>query len=213
MKNMTWQDTIRLHVNGPSGEGSGVVALPREQVPENLLALADRMRVELDAEFPAEIDPSWCGARALPSLPGGRGNRVRLGGELVGKLSPVALESVLAHELAHLKCRHWELLLAGSVLAALAGIAVGLAVDFSTPLRLLFGGGVLVLGSAALSWIAEYEADSVAARYVGRDSVARMLEELKDNHFRRVPELTHPTDALRLHRVRRIRVPRMPKPR
>jgi len=213
MKHMTWQDIILLHAHSPHGEGSGVVELTREQVPESLLDLADRMNVTLDDAFPAEIEPKWCGARALPSLWGGRGNRVRLGGELAAKLSSVALESVLAHELAHLKCRHWELLLLGAVLAALAGIAVGLAVDFTTPLRLLLGGGVLVLGAAALSWIAEYEADSVAARYVGRDSVARMLEELKDNHFRRVPELTHPTDALRLHRVRRIRVPRMPKPR
>ena len=70
-----------------------------------------------------------------------------------------------------------------------------------------------MLAAAALCWISEYEADSVAARYVGRDAVACMLEELKDNHFRRVPELTHPTDALRLHRVRRIRVPRKPQSR
>lgn len=212
MKNMTWQDIIRLHVHGPSGEGSGLVALSPERVPGSLLDLAERMNVTLDSAFPVEIDPSWCGARALPRLQGARGNRVRLGGALASKLSPLALESVLAHELAHLKCRHWELLLAGSVLAALAGIAVGLAVDVTTPVRLLLGGGVLVLGAAALSWIAEYEADSVAARYVGRDKVALMLEELKSNHFRRVPELTHPTDALRLHRLRRIRIPRLPTP-
>ena len=209
MKNMTWQDIIRLHVHSPSGEGSGVVALPWEQVPESLLGLADRMNVALDSTFPVEIDPSWCGARALPRLHGARGNRVRLGGALASKLSPLALESVLAHELAHLKCRHWELLLLGSVLATLGGIAVGLAVDVVTPVRMLLGGGVLVLGAAALSWVAEYEADSVAARYVGRDKVALMLEELKSNRFRRVPELTHPTDALRLHRLRRLKIPRV----
>jgi Zn-dependent protease with chaperone function len=212
MEHMTWQDIIRLHVHCPSREGIGVVALPQGQVPESLLILADRMNVALDSAFPVEIDPSWCGARALPGLRGSRGNRVRLGGALAGKLSPVALESVLAHELAHLKCRHWELLLLGTVLAALGGLAVGLAVDVATWIRLLLGGGVLVLAAAALSWVAEYEADSVAARYVGRDKVAMMLEELKNNHFRRVPELTHPTDALRLHRLRRIRIPRLPVP-
>ena len=210
---MTWQDIIRLHAHSPSGEGSGVVALPREQVPESLLGLAERMNVSLDDDFPVEIDPSWCGARALPRLHGGRGNRVRLGGALASKLSQPALDSVLAHELAHLKCRHWELLLAGSALAALGGIAVGLGLDAGTAVRLLLGGGVLVVGAAALSWIAEYEADSVAARYVGRDAVAHMLEELRSNHFRRLPELTHPTDALRLHRLRRIRVPRAPQSR
>jgi len=207
---MTWQDIIRLHVTGPSGESSGVVEIPREQVPESLFTLAGQMRVTLDSSYPVEIDPSWCGARALPTIVGGRGNRVRLGGKLAAKLTPLAFESVLAHELAHLKCRHWELLVLGSVLAALGGIAVGLAVDVATWARLVLGSGVLVVSSAALSWVAEYEADSVAARYVGRDSLAAMLEELKRNHFRKVPEFTHPTDALRLQRLRRMRIPRLP---
>jgi Zn-dependent protease with chaperone function len=195
---MTWQDIVRLHVAGPSGQGNDLVGLRWSDVPGSLSELADRMNVSLDSQFPVEIAPSWRGARALPNLWGGRGNRIRIGVALVEKLSPEALEAVLAHELAHLKCRHWELLLLGSILAALGGIAVGLALKTPEVAGLIAGGMVLVGAFAAMSWAAEFEADGVAARYVGRKTVRVMLRELRERGFRRRPELTHPTDGLRL---------------
>ena len=198
---MTWQDIIRLHVAGPSGKGSDVVELSWSDVPESLSELADRMNVGLDSSSPVEIAPSWLGARALCAIRGRRGKRIRLGGALARKLSPGALEGVLAHELAHLKCRHWELLLAGCLLAAVAGVAAGLAVSLPTVGRLVLGGGVLVLSAAAMSWAAEYEADRVAARYVGYDVMAQTLCELRDSGFRARPEFTHPPDGRRIRRL------------
>ncbi len=195
---MTWQDIIRLHVAGPSGKGNDLVELRWTDVPESLSDLAKRMNVSLDSSLPVEIAPLWRGARALPNLWGGRGNRIRIGVALVEKLSPEALEAVLAHELAHLKCRHWELLLLGSVLATLGGIAVGLVLITPEVVKLIAGGVVLVGSFAAMSWAAEFEADGVAARYVGRKTVRVMLRELRKCGFRRRPELTHPTDGLRL---------------
>lgn len=195
---MTWQDIIRLHVAGPSGQGNDIVGLRWSDVPGSLSELADRMNVSLDRQFPVEISPSWRGARALPRLRGRRGNRIRIGGALVGRFSPEALEAVLAHELAHLKCRHWELLLLGSVLAALGGVALGLALHVPEVARSIVGGLVLIGGFVGMSWAAEFEADGVAARYVGRSTVRTMLRELRAGGFRRRPELTHPTDTLRL---------------
>ncbi|MBE9505736.1 MAG: M48 family metalloprotease [Chloroflexi bacterium] len=137
---MTWQDIIHLHVVGSRGGKKGLVPLRWTELPDSLLRLAGRMGVRLDSSFPVEIAPSWLGARALCAIRGRRGRRIRLGGALARKLSPEALDGVLAHELAHLKCRHWELLLMGCLLAAVAGVAAGLAVSFPTVGRLVLGG-------------------------------------------------------------------------
>ncbi|TFH34398.1 MAG: hypothetical protein E4G93_05400 [Dehalococcoidia bacterium] len=198
---MTWHDIIRLHVAGSAGMSKGVVPLRWSDVPDSLQSLANRMKVALDPGVPVEIAPSWLGARAMVSARGRRGNRIRLGGALAARLSPEALDGVMAHELAHLKCMHWELLLAGTTLAALAGIAVGLAVDFPIALRLLLGGGVLIASAATLSWVAEYEADSVAAQFVGYDVMALTLRELRDSGFRTRAEFTHPPDGSRVRQL------------
>jgi|GEM_PF-3252597 len=198
---MTWQDIIKLHLAGSRPDTRETVVLPLSQLPEGLSDLAERMRVALDPEGPVELAPSWLGARALPALLGGQGNRIRLGGMLARRLTPQALDAVVAHELAHLKCRHWELLLLGAMLAALGGTAIALAVEGPLALRLVLGGLVPLWAAAGLSWGAEYEADRVAARYVGYDSVALMLGELRDSGFRRRAEFTHPPDVRRLKRV------------
>jgi len=198
---MTWHDIIRLHMAGSTGKSKGVVPLRWSDVPESLKSLTERMKVALDPAVPVELSPSWRGARAMVAARRRRGNRIRLGGALAARLSPEALDGVMAHELAHLRCMHWELLLAGSTLAALAGIAVGLAVDLPMALRLFFGGGVLVLSTAALSWLAEYEADSVAAQYVGYDVMALTLRELRDSGFRTRAEFTHPPDGSRVRQL------------
>jgi len=206
---MTWHDIISLHVAGSSGEGKDVVPLRWSEVPDSLKALAARMKVALDPEVPVEIAPSWLGARAMVAARGRRGNRIRLGALLGARLSPEALDGVMAHELAHLKCMHWELLLAGSSLAALAGIAVGLAVDLPTTFKLLLGGATLVVSAAALSWLAEYEADSVAAQFVGYGVMTQTLQELRDSGFRTHAEFTHPPDGSRVRQLLLARWRRM----
>jgi len=198
---MTWQDIIKLHLAGSHSDTHETVVLPPSHLPEGLSVLAERMGVILDADGPMELAPSWLGARALPSLLAGHGNRIRLGGVLARRLSPAALDAVMAHELAHLKCRHWELLLLGSMLATLAGMAVGLALEGPMAVRLVLGGLVPLLAAAGLSWVAEYEADRVAAQYVGYDAVVAMLGELRDSGFRRHAEFTHPPDVRRLKRL------------
>jgi Zn-dependent protease with chaperone function len=202
---MTWHDIIQLHVAGAQGEGAGkqkgLVGLRWSDVPETLRLLADRMRVSLDVAFPVELSPAWRGARAIAAVAGGRGNRIRLGGALARSLSADALDGVMAHELAHLKCRHWELLLSGCILAALGGVALGLALDLPTALRMVAGGLVPIVSAAGFSWMAEYEADRVAARYVGYDVMALTLRELRDSGFRTRAEFTHPPDSSRVRRL------------
>ncbi len=208
---MTWHDITRLHVAGSVGESRGVVPLRWSEVPESLGRLAGRMDVVLDAKVPVELAPGWFGARVLVAGGRRRGNRIRIGGALGMCLSPEALEGVMAHELAHLKCMHWELLLAGCSLAALAGIALGLMVDVSVAMRLLLGGGVLVLGTAIMSWLYEYEADSVAAQYVGYEAMALTLRELRDSGFRTRAEFTHPSDRSRVRQLLSVRRRRPPR--
>jgi Zn-dependent protease with chaperone function len=198
---MTWQDIIKLHLAGSRRDTPETVVLPPSHLPEGLSALAERMKVTLDPQGPVEIAPCWLGARALPALVAGHGNRIRLGGLLARRLSAPALDAVMAHELAHLKCRHWELLLLAAMLAGLGGTAIALAVDASLAMRLVLGGLVPLVAAAALSWVAEYEADQVAAQYVGYDSVMLMLGELRDSGFRRRAEFTHPPDVQRLKRL------------
>jgi hypothetical protein len=197
---MTWHDIISLHVAGPAGKSKEAVPLRWSDVPESLRTLAERMKVVLDTRVPVELAPSWLGARTVVAGKR-RDNRIRLGGALAERLSPAALEGVMAHELAHIKCMHWELLLAGSTLAALAGIALGLAIDLPMAFRLLLGGGVLILSAAALSWVCEYEADSVAAQFVGYDVMTLTLRELRDSGFRSRAEFTHPPDGSRVRRL------------
>lgn len=172
-----------------------------DEVPESLKSLAKSMKVALDESFPVELAPGWLGARAMVAAGRRRGSRIRLGGVLGEKLSPDALEGVIAHELAHLRCMHWELLLAGSSLAALAGVALGLAIDVPIAIKLLLGSVVLMSGIGAVSWLCEYEADSVAARYVGCEAMAATLQELRASGFRARAELTHPSDRSRLKRL------------
>jgi len=199
---MTWHDIIRLHVAGSAGKSPGVIVpLKWADVPESLQLLAQRMKVVLDPDVPVEIAPAWFGARAIAGSWGGRGSRIRLGGLLARQLSPEALEGVLAHELAHIRCMHWELLLAGSLLAAVAGIAVGLALDLPLAFRMFFGGGILVLGAVILSWVSEYEADGVAAGYVGYDVMTLTLQELYRSGLRARAEFTHPPDRSRIRRL------------
>lgn len=202
---MTWHDIISLHVAGSAGRSRETVPLRWSEVPDSLKSLAGSMKVALDPEVPVEIAPAWLGARAMVAARGRRGNRIRLGAVLGARLSPQALDGVMAHELAHLKCMHWELLLAGSTLAAIAGIAVGLAVDLPVVSKLMLGGIIPVIAAAVLSWIAEYEADSVAAQFVGYGVMAQTLRELRDSGFRTHAEFTHPPDG---SRVRQLLAPR-----
>lgn len=199
---MTWHDIIRLHVARPQTRRSvAAVPLRWDEVPESLKSLARGMKVALDESTPVEIAPDWLGAQAMVAAGTRQGKRIRLGGLLGERLSSEAIEGVIAHELAHLRCMHWELLLAGSSLAALAGVALGLAIDVPIAIKLLLGSVVLMGGIGVVSWQCEYEADSVAAEYVGCETMAATLRELRDSGFRTRGELTHPSDRSRINRL------------
>lgn len=142
----------------------------------------------------------------------GREKRIVFFDTLLTSLSPVQVEAVLAHELAHFKLRHIPQRLIVSGATALAGFALlgwlarqgwfyqslGVAEASDSAALLLF-----MLGLPVFTWIFtplasawsrkhEFEADAFAARYSNGPELARALVSMyRDNASTLTPDPLH----------------------
>jgi STE24 endopeptidase len=142
----------------------------------------------------------------------GREKRIVFFDTLLQSLTPVQVEAVLAHELAHFRLRHIPQRLAASAIASLAGFALlgwlagqesfftalGVAVPGDAAALLLF-----VLALPAFTWVLtplaaawsrrhEYEADAFAARYSDGPELARALVSMyRENASTLTPDRLH----------------------
>ena len=172
----------------------------------NIMAeLANEMNVKLHPTKSLEIVPELRGAKSTP-LPFFSGckvhfaGRVRIGCTILCGLDTLALKGILAHELAHLRKNHSvkglpSLLLFVPVLAYCI-------VSRSTPIipiLLTFAIGTLVF--SLISWHHEYEADAVAAEYVGKKDMVYALEQIARLIYRPGDTLVHPSFKKRISRL------------
>jgi STE24 endopeptidase len=142
----------------------------------------------------------------------GREKRIVFFDTLLSSLSPVQVEAVLAHELAHFKLRHIPQRLVVSGLTSLAGFALlgwlarqdwfyralGVTEASDSSALLLF-----MLGLPVFTWIFmplasawsrkhEFEADAFAARYSDGPELARALVSMyRDNASTLTPDPLH----------------------
>jgi STE24 endopeptidase len=165
---------------------------------DRLLALAQR------SGFPSRdilvTDGSRRSKHANAYLTGlGRSRRAVLFDTLLARLEEPEVEAVLAHEIAHHRCRHPQKGLALSALVALAALAVLSALRKQPGLSAAFGfspgddTALLViagfLAGSVLFWLAplfnlwsrrqEFQADALAARWMGSpDPLVQALRKL-----------------------------------
>jgi STE24 endopeptidase len=159
----------------------------------------------------------------------GREKRIVFFDTLLATLTPMQVESVLAHELAHFKLRHVPQRLIVGALMSLAGFALlgwlatqdwfyaalGVPARSDSTALLLF-----MLAAPAFAWVVspllaawsrrhEYEADAFAARHSDARSLADALVTLyKDNATTLTPDPlysafhdSHPPPAARIERL------------
>jgi Zn-dependent protease with chaperone function len=170
-----------------------------------MVGLAHEMHVELHPRKSLEIVPGLRNARALPR-PFFSGLRLHYGGTvqicctLLCGLDGPALGGVLAHELAHLKRRHQAKALLS--LLAFGPISVYVLVSgLVAAIPILLSFAVFGLVISLISWQSEYEADAVAALYVGEKRMAYALEQVAQLLHRRRDTFTHPSFRRRVSRL------------
>lgn len=201
---------IRLFMYVLNSRQKGNPDCMRRPVAMKLMAkLASEMNVRLHPAKSLEIVPELRGARSIPWLWLGwrahaRG-RVRIGCTILCGLDDIALKGVIAHELAHLKRRHFLRLLAFLLPLLLLFPALLVYLCFWEPLTafvltlLTVTIGILVY--SLVSWRQEYEADAVAAEYVGPTDMAHALEQAARLMYRPGDTLTHPSFRKRISRL------------
>ena len=170
-----------------------------------LVELANRMDVKLHPTKSLEIVPELRNARAAPR-PFFSGHKVHFGGTvqigctiLCGLNNP-ALKSILAHELAHLKKRHSVKLLL-SLLVFIPMLVYWFVSESMPIIPMVLTFTICGLVLSLISWRNEYEADAVAAEYVGKKPMADALEEIARLLHRTRDTITHPSVKKRNSRL------------
>ena len=159
--------------------------------------LIRRMNVKLDKKQPIGIIPDLFNAAARPNF------RIIIGGALIEKLDSLALQAVFAHELAHLKSKHYlkyfvismiiimGILIYQSFFPAISGI-----------MTFILALAAIILSFSYISWYFEYEADTVAKKYVGKEAVISELEDFKRIMDKDNDSFTHPSFSKRITKLK-----------
>ena len=197
---------VHLVVEGPwDRQKSSSECLRGPETMSILVELANRMNVRLHPTKSLKIVPGLRNAKATP-CPFLSGFRVHFGGTvqicctmLCGLEGP-ALGGVLAHELAHLKRRHLAKVLL-SLLAFIPILVYGLVSRSVAGIPILLSFAIFGLVISLISWQTEYEADAVAAEYVGKERMAYALEQVAQLLHRHRDTFTHPSFKRRISRL------------
>jgi len=196
---------IRLFIYSLKSPHKGNPDCRRRPEAMSLMAkLANEMNVRLHPTKSLEIAPEFRGASSALWFFSGwkvhfRG-RVRIGCTILCGLDDLALRGILAHELAHLGKRHSLRVL--PFLLLFVTVLIYWVVSKSTPMipiLLTFAIGTLVF--SLVSWHHEYEADAVAAEYVGKKDMAYALEQVARLMYRPGDTLAHPSFKKRISRL------------
>jgi Zn-dependent protease with chaperone function len=151
--------------------------------------IADRMGVKMDKiGVMDELD----NAVSLPAF-----KTIIIGRPLYDRLTETDLESVFAHELAHIKEKHNLVLL-----IAVPVIFSQLVLWFTLPVQMFAIAGLAFSRIAFIpfNWLAEIRADQVGARYVGNDSMIHALQSIDGKRMDEHSE-SHPSLRRRIRRL------------
>lgn len=170
-----------------------------------MMQLANEMSIKLCPNKPLDITPNLVGARSTPwpFFSGWRfylGGRVHIGCILLYRLDDLGVKCVIAHELAHLKKGHSVKVLLSFLLCVF--VLIYWMISNSTPIiPILLTSVVWTFIYSLISWHHEYEADAVAADYVGKKEMANALKEVADIIYRPGDTLAHPSFKKRITRL------------
>jgi Zn-dependent protease with chaperone function len=167
---------------------------------EELSNLAKMMGVRLEGEDILKVAPQWVNAGATTY------GKIILGQIVADEFDREARRGILAHELAHLKAKHS---MRSFALLFLASIPVLLFVSLLhlpgiVNLLLVFSAYGLILPK--VSWCFEYEADAIAATFVGIHPVIKGLRKLSEAKYADVRRDTysHPSISNRISRLQKM---------
>lgn len=167
--------------------------------------LANEMSIRLCPNRPFDITPNLVGARSTPwpFFSGWRlylVGRVYIGCILLSHLDNLGVKCVIAHELAHLKKWHSVKVLLS--LLPFVFVLIYWMISNSTPIiPILLASIVCIFIYSLISWHHEYEADTVAADYVGKKEMANALKEVAGIIYRPGDTLAHPSFKKRITRL------------
>jgi Zn-dependent protease with chaperone function len=167
---------------------------------EELFSLSKIMGIHFKGENILKVAPQWLNAGATID------GRIVLGQAVAEEFDREARRGILAHELAHLKANH-PLKSAGVLF--LTSLPILFLISFLqlpslVNLLLVFSTYGLIL--PAVSWHFEYEADTIAAKFVGSQSVIKglgKLAEAKRTNIKR-DTYSHPSTSNRIARLQKM---------
>jgi hypothetical protein len=167
---------------------------------EELSNLAKTIGVCLKGEDVLKVAPQWVNAGATIE------GKIILGQIVADEFDKEARRGILAHELAHLKGKHSMRSLAILLLASIPTLLFIslLHLPGIVNLLLVFSSYGLIL--PIVSWCFEYEADAIAATFVGINPVIkglRKLAEVKHTDLRR-DTYSHPSISNRISRLQEV---------
>jgi hypothetical protein len=167
---------------------------------EELFNLAKMMRVRLKSEDILKVVPQWVNAGATSD------GKIILGQIVAYEFDREARRGIMAHELAHFKAKHS--MKNASVLFLTSIPVLGLISLLHLPglVNLLLVFSVYGLILPTVSWHFEYEADAIAATFVGSNPVIeglRKLAEAKHADVRR-DTYSHPSISNRISRLQKV---------
>lgn len=166
---------------------------------DEFLNLANTMGVRLRNQDIVRVVPFWVNAAYF-------NGKIILGQSIVEEFDKESRRGVLAHELAHRKASH-PLKQLGLLL--LVFMPIGCLISLMqlpgiVNLLLVFAAYGLVLPIAR--WHFEYEADSIAAQFVGKQPVVTALLRLSEANAIDIERDTysHPSISKRMHRLQKL---------
>ena len=195
---------IRFLIYSLNNRPKGDTKCCKRQSAERILnELANEMNVKLHTTRSLDIVPKYRGASSfiLPSFYDGRLrclSRVRIGCIIICGLDNVALEGIIAHELAHLKRHHsiHDLTLIFIFVSVLVYLFI-----LGSPLLFPLIAAIWTLVFSWTSWRSEYEADAVAANYIGKEDMTHALKQFARLVYRPSDTLLHPSFKKRISRL------------
>jgi Zn-dependent protease with chaperone function len=167
---------------------------------EELSNLAKMMGVSLQGEDILKVAPQWINAGATTD------GKIILGQIVADEFDREARRGIFAHELAHVKAKHPMRRLAVLILISIPVLLFISLLHLPGIVNLLLAFSAYGLIIPTVSWYFEYEADAIAATWVGIQPVIkglRSLAEVKHTNVMR-DTYSHPSISNRISRLQKV---------
>jgi Zn-dependent protease with chaperone function len=168
---------------------------------EELSNLAKMMGVSLEGEDILKVAPQWVNAGATTD------GKIILGQIVADEFDREARRGIFAHELAHVKAKHPMRRFAVLILASIPVLLFISLLHLPSIVNLLLVFSAYGLILPKVSWHFEYEADAIAATWVGIQPVIKGLRSLAEAKHADITRDTysHPSISNRISRLQKVR--------